>query len=200
MAAGLVAITVLLSTGCGGSSSTETAGNVPTSLSTTASEAVGIYEDGPGSCRILEEKHCLSGEPVLWESGMLFLGFSLPPDTPLFAFGGGEAVEMFWSPSTATGDASTSYPGIHVALGRPEAGVVDATVLFMNRDGDPDVHLATIDEGEWIGDLTSEPLPDLPLGIREGGYNLLVWLGDFDTTNAAAYQEYFGLTVEPEEG
>jgi hypothetical protein len=196
-------IGVLLLTACSGSISTEATLPTPTSATTTAPvvAAIGtvVYEDGqPGRCKILEEKHCFSGEAVQWGSGMTFVGFSLPAETPLFAFGGGEAVEMFWSPDvTESGDAAESYPGVNIMFHEPDVGLVDATVLFMNRDGDPQLHLSTVDEGEWIGDLTSETLPVLPLGIQEGTYNLLVWLGDFDVASTAAYQEYFGLKVEP---
>jgi hypothetical protein len=163
-------------------------------------EDAAIYEDGqPGSCRILEEKHCFSGEPVLWEKGLgyLFVGFTLPPETPLFSFGGGEAHEMWWSPIVGDNERARNYPGVNVLLSEPEIGLTATVVLFMNRDGDPQVHLTTVEEGEVIGYLTGETLPVLPQGIQDGAYNLLVWLGDFDVASTAAYQEYFGLTTEP---
>jgi hypothetical protein len=199
----LLALALLL-TACDDSPSTEATATTPAAAPSTASvvtttEAVIDEEGQAGSCRVLEEKHCPSGELVLWDNdfGFLFVGFSLPPETPLFAFGGGEAREMFWSPDPTDRDPAGSYPGVNVWLLEPELGVENAVVLFMNRDGEPQVHLTPVEKGEPIGFLTSETLPVLPQGIQDSAYNLLVFLGDFDTASLGAYQQYFGLTIEP---
>lgn len=198
--AGLGVVMLLcLGAACGGLSASVGGGDdivAPTASSSTT-DAGGIEDGGPGSCRILEGGFCGLGEPVVWANGYRFVGFSLPAGTNLFAFGAGEAVEMWWSPDpSSTGDDTASYPGVAVALATPEGDVRDATLVFMNRDAPPDVHLVSLDQGEWIGTLTPESLPTLPGGIVDGDYNLLVFLGDFDTASWGAFRAYFEVTFD----
>lgn len=193
----IASLVVACGTGDGPNATPVVTAASPSTASVETTTEAAIHEEGqPGSCRVLEEKNCTSGELVRWDNalGSLFVGFSLPAETPVFAFGGGEAREMFWSPLPTDRDRAQSYPGVNVALSEPEAGVESAVVLFMNRDGEPQVHLTPVEQGEPIGFLTSEALPVLPHGIEDGGYNLLVFLGGFDSANTAAYQQYFGLT------
>jgi hypothetical protein len=163
---------------------------------TTTAGVTVTYEEGrPGSCRVLEEKYCSLGEAAYFENGTAYVAFSLPEGTPLFAFRGGDALEINVTPAgSGNYNPDESYRAVHI-MSTSSEGSRHAVALFMDTSGVPDVHLTSVEEGDLIGYLTAEPLPVLPGGLQDAKYNLLIELLDLsDEPDNAAFEEYFGLT------
>ena len=183
------------SCGSGGATGTSATAGLTAASPTTLGSA-DTYEDGqPGSCRILEEKYCSLGEMVYFENGTPNVAFSLPAGTPLFAFGAGDAVEIYMNPlGSGNYDPDDSYRAVHIMSTNAD-GTDSVLVVFENVSGKPDVHLATVEEGDVIGSLTAETLPVLSGGLQSAEYNLLIQFFDaMIEPDGPAFESYFGLT------
>lgn len=187
----------LFAASCGSGGATGTSATAaPTAASATTMGSAATYADGqPGSCRILEEKYCSLGEMVYFENGTPNVAFSLPAGTPLFAFGAGNAVEMLLNPlGPGRYDPDEEYRAVHIMSTNAD-DTDDVLMVFENVSGEPDVHLATVEEGDVIGSLTAETLRVLSGGLQSAEYNLLIQFFDaWPEPDGSAFESYFGLT------
>lgn len=147
----------------------------------------------PGHCRLLEDKHCAAGQLVYFENGTLYAGFALPEHTPVFAVSDGRSFEINVTPAgPGNYDPENSYRAVHVSS---IDGSQETVVIFQGVDDDPNVHLATVTEGQIIGYISPGTLRPIPGGLQTDAYNLIVeFLGPTLEPDLTTYEEHLGLT------
>lgn len=132
----------------------------------------------PGSCLVLEEKYCKEGKPIYKDNKLVFIGFSLPENTPIFSPFAGDLSNTGTFNFEKNGENAV-YPGVSVysaeiiyALGRDRPAKSFSAVYY-------DINLSEkastkiVKKGEVIGQVSEGKIE------AYGDYNLLVNFSQF---------------------
>jgi len=147
--------------------------------STSIDQLKSIRNKNPGSCLVLEQRYCSKAEPVYKDNELLFVGFKLPENTPIFSPFSGN-VSTTPSFNLKNNGKSEIYPGASVhskekifAFGadRPKYSF---SFIFFNKEDFNKPSSYDVEKGGIVGLLSSKKISVY------GDYNLLVYFSEFD--------------------
>ena len=172
--------------------STTTTTTLPPPTTTTV-----VYADGePGSCLILEERFCRTGELVVFmseDSPNTRLGFRLPAGTPVFALYDGVI-----RPGNAVLGGSNQREnrlGDPMWANFPHAMTAEGFTMFRAVFIDEAEQRPTSDTEVQSGDLIGRMSGDVLSGATD--YNLVVFLTIEGRVDAETFEELFGFMPPP---
>lgn len=149
-------------------------------------------EPKPGSCLVLEEKYCSKGKPIYKDDRLVFIGFKLPKNTPIFSpFAGGVSntpafnLEKNGQKKVYPGSSVTSAEKIF-ALGANRSKRSFSAIYYGVYSSEKFPN-ESVEKGDAIGYISQEKIE------AYGDYNLLVFYSQFSPEKKMYSLDELGL-------